>query len=147
MNPIPQHEKAVGFLVKRVSQYLAVELDEEKHDFVSDGLEWEVNAKGVVADGVGFVMFDCKRRTHIFDQSEVCCRIAYQLLQPSPTSPMQAIPMRAQARDRLPHLRGPSIEMQLHPGSESNPYQQIADLVYQVADSNPTTNTRGATIN
>ncbi|MDH3693060.1 MAG: hypothetical protein OER96_00620 [Gammaproteobacteria bacterium] len=137
MNPIPQHEKAVGFLVKRVAQYLALEIDEEKHGFVSDGLDWEVNAKGVVADGIGFVMFDCKRRTHLFNQSEVCCRIAYQLLQSSPTATMQAIPMRAQARDRLPHLRGPSIEIQLHPDSESTPYEQIADLVHQVADISP----------
>jgi len=137
MNPIPQHEKAVGFLVKRVAQYLAVEIDKEKHEFVSDGLDWEVNAIGLVADGVGFVMFDCKRRTHLFDQSEVCCRIAYQLLQPSPTAAMQAIPMRAQTRDRLPHLRGPSVEMQLHPDSESTPYEQIADLVHQVADISP----------
>lgn len=140
MNPIPQHEKAVGFLVKRVSQYLALEIDEERHEFVSDGLEWEVDAKGSVADGIGFVMFDCKRRTHLFDQPEVCCRIAYQLVQSSPAATMQAIPMRPQARDRLPHLRGPSVEIHLHPDSASNPYEQIADLVHQVTDINPAMN-------
>jgi len=133
----PQHEKVIGFLVKRLSQYLAVELDAEEHAFISHGLDWEVDGKGVVADGQGYVMFDCKRRVNFGGESEVNCRIAYQLLQSIPTATVQAIPLRAQTRDRIPNIGGAAISIQLYPNCEPDPYDQIAHLISRVSDINP----------
>ncbi|MDH3695182.1 MAG: hypothetical protein OER96_11505 [Gammaproteobacteria bacterium] len=133
----PQHEKVIGFLVKRVSQYLAVELDAEKHSFISHGLDWKVDGKGVVADGQGYVMFDCKRRVNFGDESEVSCRIAYQLLQSNPTATVQAVPLRAQTRDRIPNMGGTSVSIHLYPNCETDPYDQIAHLISRVSDINP----------
>ncbi|MDH3694556.1 MAG: hypothetical protein OER96_08315 [Gammaproteobacteria bacterium] len=128
MSIAPQHAKVIGFLVKRIAQYLYVDIDVQNKRFDGHGLDWDVDGKGVVSQGQGYVVFDCNRRTDFTGQPEkVSCRIAYESTQSSPTANVQAIPLRAQVRDNLHRASGESFDITINP--ESDPFEIITKLV------------------
>lgn len=131
MNSTPQHAKVIGFLVKRIAQYLGVDIDSTNCRFEGHGLDWYVDGTGVLSQGHGYVVFDCNRRTDFAGKPEnVSCRIAYELMQSSSTATVQAIPLRAQVRDNLHRANDQSFDVQINP--ESNPCETIAKLVEQL---------------
>jgi len=128
VNIAAQHTKVIGFLVKRIAQYLCVDIDVQNKRFDGHGLDWDVDGKGVVSQGQGYVVFNCNRRTDFTGQSEnVSCRIAYELTQSGPTATVQAIPLRTQVRDNLHRANGESFDVEINP--ESDPFEIITKLV------------------
>ncbi len=123
------------FLVKRIAQYLGVDIDAKNYRFDGHGLDWDVDGMGVVSQGQGYVVFDCNRRTEFTGQKEnVSCRIAYELTQSSPTANVQAIPLRAQVRDNLHRANDQTINIRIIP--DSNPFEMITILVEKVTAPN-----------
>jgi 2-polyprenyl-3-methyl-5-hydroxy-6-metoxy-1,4-benzoquinol methylase len=65
------------------------------------GAEWEIDAKGVLSEGIGFVVVECRRRTKSRIDQEQVAALAYRITDVGATGGILVTPLDLQAGARV----------------------------------------------